>query len=73
MTNPRTSLLVLVCFVGVLQLACARRNSGNASASGSPSPDETEMANQILDRFVEEVGGREAIDGVKNYRGQRPL
>jgi len=68
MTNPRASLLVLVCFVGSLQLSCARRNPGNASTS--PTPDETEMANKILDRFVAELGGREAIDGVKTYQGK---
>ena len=68
MTNARASLLVFVCFVGSLQLGCARRNPGNASASASPSPNESEIVNQILDRFVAEAGGKEAIEAVKSYR-----
>jgi hypothetical protein len=68
MTNPRASLLVLVCFVGLLQLSCARRNQPNISASASPTPNDEEIVNQILDRFVEAAGGKEAIEGVKSYR-----
>jgi zinc protease len=70
MTNPRASLVVLVCFVGSLQLACARRNPGNASQSpsASPTPNEFELVNQILDRYVEAAGGKEAIEAVKSYR-----
>ena len=64
MTNPRALLIMLVCLVGALQLACGRRNAGTAS----PTADETEMANQILDRFVEAAGGKEALEGVKSYR-----
>jgi|SRR5690349_4232034 len=68
MTNQRASLIILVCFVGALQLGCAHPNPSSASASASPSPDDFEMANQILDRFVEVAGGKKAIDGVKSYR-----
>jgi len=68
MTNPRASLLVLVCFVGLLQLSCVRRNPPNVSASASPTPNEEEVVNKILDRFVEAAGGKEAIEGVKSYR-----
>jgi len=68
MTIPRASFLVLVCFVGSLQLSCARRNPPNVSASASPTPNEEEIVNQILDRFIEAAGGKEAIDAVKSYR-----
>jgi len=68
MTNPRASLLVLVCFVGSLQLSCARRNPPDVSASASPTPNAEEVVNQILDRFIEAAGGKVAIDGVKSYR-----
>jgi hypothetical protein len=68
MTIPRASFLVLVCFVGSLQLSCARRNPPNVSASASPTPNEEEIVNQILDRFIEAAGGKEAIEGVKSYR-----
>jgi len=68
MTNPRAPLLVLVCFVGSLQLSCARRNPPDVSASASPTPNAEEVVNQILDRFIEAAGGKVAIDGVKSYR-----
>ena len=67
MANLRTSLLMVLCLVVAFQLACVRRNSSDASASASPSPDESEMANQILDRFVEVAGGKGAIERVKSY------
>src|SRR5262249_7833586 len=66
MTNPRTSFVAIICISTALQLGCVRRN--NDGASPSPSPDETQIANQILDRFVEVAGGKDAIEGVKSYK-----
>ena len=68
MMNPRASLFVLLCFVGWLQLSCVRRNSPNVAGSASPTPNEEEVVNKILDRFVEAAGGKEAIEGVKSYK-----
>jgi len=66
--NRRAAFLVLTCLASSLQLSCVRRNPPNASASASPTPNEEEVVNKILDRFVEAAGGKEAIDGVKSYR-----
>ena len=68
MTNPRASLLVLVCFAGSLQLSCVQRNPTSVSTSASPTPNEEEIVNKILDRFIEAAGGKEAIEGVKSYK-----
>ena len=68
MRNPGASLITLVCFVAALQLGCARRNWGGPDTSASPTPNESEIADKILERFVEVIGGRQAIDGVKTYK-----
>ena len=65
--NRRASFLVLTCLVSSLQLSCVRRNP-NVSGSASPTPNQEEIVNKILDRFVEAAGGKEAIDDVKSYR-----
>lgn len=51
-----------------LQFACVRQNSSSSGSGASPSPDETAIANQILDRYIAVVGGKEAINAVKSYK-----
>jgi len=68
MPKSARSFITLVSICLALQLSCIRRNSGGAGASPSPSPDKVQIANQILDRYVEVVGGKEAIERVKSYR-----
>lgn len=68
MKNRHPSFVTFVGLLITLQIGCARFKSSTPVASSSPSPDEFQIANQILDRFVEATGGKEAIEGVKSYR-----
>jgi zinc protease len=49
------------------QLSCVRRSSSRAEPSPSPSPGEQAAIDQILQRYEQALGGRQAIDSVKTY------
>jgi len=68
MTYSRISFITLLSICLGLQFACVGRKSRDAGASPSPSPDQTQIANEILDRYVAACGGKEAIEGVKSYK-----
>jgi len=63
-----TPLPLLAALVLVSQLSCAPRHSTSADSSPSPSPDEQAAIDQILQRYEQALGGREAIDSIKSYR-----
>ena len=49
------------------QLSCVRRSATSADPSASPSPGEQAAIDQILQRYEQALGGRQAIDSVKTY------
>lgn len=60
-----TLLFVLLLMA---HLSCARRSSTGAGPSASPSPGDQAAIDQILQRYEQALGGRQAIDSVKSYR-----
>jgi len=50
------------------QLSCVRKSPTNAQPTASPPPTEQQLIDQILSRYEQAVGGREAIDSIKSYR-----
>jgi hypothetical protein len=68
MAQSRISFVTLLSICLALQFGCVGRKSSDAGASPSPSPDQVQIANQILDRYVDAVGGKEAIERVKSYK-----
>ena len=66
----RNKLLVLLAVLITAQLSCARRTGTKAGPPSSPSPSPGEQAKieEILQRYEQAVGGKEAIEGVTSYR-----
>jgi len=62
----RLALLFIVLLA--TQLSCARRSATGAGPAASPSPAEQAAIDQILQRYEQALGGRQAIDAVKSYR-----
>jgi len=62
-------LLVLTAVVLTAQLSCARSGPTGASRPAtSASPSDQAAIDQILQRYEEAIGGKEAIDGVTSYK-----
>ena len=60
---------LLAILVLATQISC--RRSGLSSDSGpasSPSPTEEEAVNQVLDRYQQAIGGKDAIDNITSYK-----
>ena len=64
----RNRLLVLLAVLITAQLSCARRPSTKAGSSSSPTPGDQAKIEEILQRYEQAVGGKEAIEGVTSYR-----
>src|SRR4026208_1799988 len=64
----RNKRLVLLAVLITVQLSCARRTTTGAGPSSSPSPGEQAKIEEILQRYEQAVGGKEAIDGLNSYR-----
>lgn len=64
----RNKLLVLLAVLITAQLSCARRTATKAGPSPSPSPGDQARIEEILQRYEQAVGGKEAIDGVTSSR-----
>ena len=62
---PFLPLLMAVAMTA--QLSCVRRTS-TEDASASRKPNEQAMIDQILQRYEEAVGGKDAIAAIKSYR-----
>jgi zinc protease len=60
--------LLLLAVLITAQLSCARPTSTGAGPSSSPSPTEQARIEQILQRYEQAVGGKEAIDALTSYR-----
>jgi hypothetical protein len=70
-TGQPRGLNILLGTLLTVQLACSRpiRLAGS-SATPSPSPNQTELVDQILSRYEEALGGREAIARVTSYAAE---
>lgn len=67
-----TKLKILSVILGICvaaQVACNRLGS-SADPEPGPSPDQSALVAEILKRYTEAVGGRDAIDGIKSYKAQ---
>jgi zinc protease len=65
--RSRKLLIFLTVIVIYTQLSCGRFGSAR-SRSARPSPVEVAAIDQILQRYEQALGGREAIDSVKSYK-----
>ena len=59
---------MLIALVITVQLSCTRRSSTQPQPAASPSPTEQAVIDQILQRYEQAIGGRQAIDAVKSQR-----
>ena len=59
-------LSILLATLVVTQFACGRMSRLGTSSTPTPSPNHTELVDQILDRYQEAIGGLAAIDKVKS-------
>jgi len=66
MRRLSTSLLIAVIITA--QLSCTRAPSTESRPATSPSPDEKAVIDQILQRYEQALGGREAIEAVTSQR-----
>ena len=65
--RPPVTLLILLAILAGGHLACNRLKPSQLSTP-EPSPDEAAVVNQILQRYVEAIGGESAINGVTSYK-----
>lgn len=61
-------LVPLLLALAVAQLSCVRRSVTQPEPAASPTPTEQAKIDQILQRYEDAVGGREAIDSITSYR-----
>lgn len=61
------SVVLGICVAA--QVACNRLTS-SADPEPTASPDQSALVDEILKRYTEAVGGKDAIDGIKSYKVQ---
>lgn len=64
----RKTLPVLLAVLITAQLSCWRRTTTRTEPKPSPSPEEQAQIEQILERYEQALGGKEALDALKSYR-----
>jgi hypothetical protein len=64
----RLSTSLLIALVITIQLSCSRGSSARSQPAPPPPPDEQTIIDQILQRYEQALGGREAIDSVTTQR-----
>ena len=64
--HPLLPLLLAVAVTA--QLSCVGRTSTGTDSSASRSPNEQAKIDEILQRYEEAIGGKEAVDAIKNVR-----
>ena len=64
----RKLLTLLAIIVITTQLSCARLGSSRSQPGARSSPEEQAAIDQILQRYEEALGGRQAIDAIKSYK-----
>lgn len=60
------TLLILIVLTG--QLSCGRFGRSRSQSTARPSPEEQAAIDQILQRYEQALGGRQAIDAIKSYK-----
>jgi zinc protease len=60
--------LLLLITVAITAVSCIRGPSSESLPAPSPSPDEQAVIDQILNRYEQALGGREAIEAIKSYK-----
>lgn len=66
--SHKVATLLLLAVAMTAQLSCLRRTATEARPKASPPPTEQEIVDQILNRYEQALGGREAIDSIKSYK-----
>ena len=61
-------VLLLAALLLTVQLSCVRSGTTEPSPTASPSPTEQAKIDQILERYVEALGGQEAIAGITSLK-----
>ena len=62
-------LLLLAAVVITAQLSCARTGpTSESSPAASPAPTEQAVVDQILQRYEEALGGKDAIAAITSYK-----
>ena len=61
-------LLLLTALVLTVQLSCARSGSRGEPRSSRATPEEQARIDEILQRYEDAIGGKEAIAGITSYR-----
>ena len=64
----RKFLTLLIAIVLTSQLSCARFGSSRSRSATPPSAEEQAAIDQILQRYEQALGGRQAIDAIKSYK-----
>jgi zinc protease len=64
----RKPLTLLAIVVITTQLSCARLRSSRSQPEARSSPEDQAAIDEILQRYEQALGGRQAIDAVKSYR-----
>jgi hypothetical protein len=64
----RLSTSFLIALVITIQLSCSPGSSRPSQPAPPPPPDEKTLIDQILQRYEQALGGREAIDSVTTQR-----
>ena len=59
---------IFLVVVILAQLSCVRRSATESRPTASPPPTEQQIIDQILKRYEEALGGREAIEAIKSYK-----
>jgi zinc protease len=67
-SSHKVATALLLAIAVTAQLSCLRRKAPEAQPTASPSPTEQERIDQILNRYEEALGGRQAIDALKSYK-----
>jgi len=59
---------VLIAVIIIAQLSCTQRPFTGSHPTASPSPSEQAVVDQILQRYEQALGGKEAIDAITSQR-----
>ena len=68
MLTKRLTFLLLLAAIAIPTLSCNRLGSSPDRPAPAPSPTEQEVIDQILDRYQQAIGGKEAIAAITSYK-----
>jgi hypothetical protein len=63
-------MALICCFLGLLAPAQSACNRAPSSPEPAPTPDQQQVVDEILERYITAVGGQPAIERVTSYRAK---